>query len=103
MGDPAGVAAHGFHDHDAFVGAGGGVEAVEAVDHAGDGGVEAEGGGGGEDVVVDGFGNADHVDARLLQLEGGGEGAVAPDADEGMEAEAAAGLPGLLQDLRINC
>jgi len=97
-GDPAGMASHGFHHHDPLVGAGGGVEAVEAVDHAGDGGIESEGGGGGENVVVDGLGNADHIDSRFLKLQRRGEGTVPTDADEGMEVEAAAGIAGLLED-----
>jgi len=72
-GDPSGVAAHHFEDHDAFVAFGSGVEAIEGVDDGGDGAVEAEGHGGGGEVVVDGFGDADDGPAFAVELEAGGE------------------------------
>ncbi len=57
--DPAGVASHHFHDHDAVMRFGGGVDAVDGVGCDVDGGVKAEGDLGGGEVIVDGLGNAD--------------------------------------------
>src|SRR5690606_8208728 len=64
-GDPAGVSAHEFADHDAVVAHGGGVESIEGVGGGGERGGEAEGDVGADDVVVDGFGDADTVDSRV--------------------------------------
>ena len=63
--DPAGIAAHDFDDLDARVGFGGGVEAVDRFGGDGDGGVETEAGVGAGEIVVDGLGDADAVDAAL--------------------------------------
>ena len=101
-GDPTGVTAHGFYHHDPLVGTGGGVEPVEAVDHAGDGRVKTEGGGGGEDVVVDRLGNSHDIDACFLELKRSGERTVAADADEGVEIQAPAGVAGLVENFPGN-
>ena len=66
--------AHDFDDHGAMVGAGGGVEVVEGLGDAGDGGVEADAIVGALDVVVHGFGNADDrvaVGSELVSNGGG--------------------------------
>ena len=67
----------------------GGVEAVERIDHGGDGAVEAEGEGGGAEVVVDGFRHADDRPAFPIELQAGGERAVAADDDEGADFQLA--------------
>src|SRR5690606_16793747 len=81
-GDPSGVAAHDFENHDALVAFRSGVQAVEPIDDGGDRGVEAEGHGRGAEVVVDGFRHADDGPALTEKLEAGGERAVSTDDDE---------------------
>ena len=97
-GDPPGVPAHDFDDHDALVAAGGGVETVEGIGHAGHGAVEAEGHGGGFEIVVDGLRDADDRDAGFVELLRGGERAVAADADEHVDPQRGEGALGLLED-----
>jgi hypothetical protein len=82
---PAGVAAHHLDDHHAVVAHGGGVDLVEAFAGGVHGGVEAEGALAAFQVVVDGLGHADAVDAVFDQVRGAGHGAVAADADDGVE------------------
>lgn len=84
--DPAGVASHDFDDHDAVVTGGRGVYAVEGFGGDGDGGLEAEGDVGAEQVVVDGLGHTDAVDASVGEGLCGRHGAVASDADQGLDA-----------------
>ena len=99
-GDPAGVAAHDFEHHDALVALAGGVEPVERVHHGGNRAVEAEGEGGGAEVVVDGFRHADDRPAFPIELQAGGQRAVATDDDERGDAELVHGLLGLGDDFR---
>ena len=61
---------------------GGGVEAVDGFGGDHDGGVEAEGLVGAVDVVVNGLGNADGIDAVFGQEEGDRLGVVAAERDE---------------------
>src|SRR6266481_2575194 len=61
QGDPACVAAHDFDEHDAVMGFGGSVEAVDCLRGDDEGGVETEGDFRGIEVVVDGLGYADDV------------------------------------------
>ena len=85
IGDPAGVAAHHFDDDDAVVRVGGGVDAVNGLGGNHDGGIEAKGLVGAVDVVVDGLGNADGVDAVFAEEERDGLGVVAAEGDEGID------------------
>ena len=70
--NPTGVAAHYLHHHHAVVALGGAVQPVQAVGGEGHGAVEAEGGEGLVQVVVDGLGHADHGQAFLVQGVGNG-------------------------------
>ena len=83
--DPAGVAPHHLDDHDAAVGFGGRVQAIDRVGREADRGVEAEAAGRPVDVVVDRLRHADERDALLVELVGDGQRAVAADADERVE------------------
>ena len=83
--DPAGVAAHHLHHHHALVALGGAVQAVQAFGGEGHGGVEAEGGEGLVEVVVDGLGHTHHAQAFLVQRVGDGERAVAADGHQRIE------------------
>lgn len=84
--EPAGVSSHDLDDHDAVVACGGGVDSVERFGGDGDGGLEAEGDVRSPEVVVDGFGYADAVDALIGEWFGAGHGAVASDDDECFDA-----------------
>ena len=85
--DPAGVAAHHLGDHHAMVRFRGGVQAIDGVGREADRGVEAEAVGGLDDVVVDGLGHADERDAALGELVGDGQGAVAADHHQAVQAQ----------------
>ncbi len=67
--DPAGMASHHFHHHDAFVTGRRGVQAIERVHHHRHRGIETERHGRGFEIVIDRFRNADAVDPGLLQLQ----------------------------------
>ncbi len=69
--------------------------AYQALRGEGDGRVEAEGGGGLVQVVVDGLGHAHRAQPLLAQGMGDGEGAVPPDGDQGIQLL----LGEVLQDL----
>lgn len=84
--DPAGVAAHHLDDHHPLVGLGGGLQPVHGLGGDADGGVEAEGAVRGGDVVVDGLRDADDGHARVGEHPGGGQGALAADRDEDVDA-----------------
>ena len=73
---------------------GGGVKLVDGLSGGRDGGIVAEGDVGLGQVVVDGLGQADDVEAVLRQVVGDLVRAVAPQADEAVEAEAVVGLDG---------
>lgn len=85
-GKPPCVSTHDFDDHDAVVTCRGGVDAVERFGGDGDGGLEAEGDLGPPEVIVDGFGDTDAVDASVGERFGSGHGAIASDDDEGFDA-----------------
>ncbi len=82
VGDPAGIAAHDLNDDDAVVRVGGGVNAINGFGGDHDGGVEAEGLVGAVDVVIDGLGNADGVDAVVGKIESDGLRVVSAESDE---------------------
>src|SRR5260370_9889285 len=69
--DPASMAPHYFDNHHAFMADGGGVQSAARVHHGMDCGIQSELHCRGFKVIVDGFGNSDAIDARLLQLLGG--------------------------------
>ena len=94
-GDPARIAAHDLHHDDPLVALGGAVQAVEALGGKAHGRVEAEGGVGLVQVVVDGLGHAHHPEALLGQGVGDGEGAIPADGHQGVQLPAAE----VLQDL----
>jgi hypothetical protein len=64
---------------------GGAVDFVEGFGGGADGGIKAEGAIAAFEIVVDGFGDADAVDAVLDEIGGAGHGAIAADADDGIE------------------
>ena len=82
IGDPAGVAAHDFNDDHAIVRVGRGVNAVDCLGGDHDRGVVAEGCVGAADVVVDGLGNADGVDAVFAEEQRDRLRVVAAESDE---------------------
>ena len=85
QGDPAGVAAHDFDDHDAAMRFGRRVQPIDRVGREADGGVEAETARRADDVVVDGLRHADERNAFLVELVRDGQRAVAADAHERVE------------------
>ena len=85
--DPAGVSAHDFDDHDAMVAGGGGMDFIEGVGGGIDGGVEAEGDFGADQVVIDGFGDTHKGEAQFGEGGGATHGAVAADGDDGVETD----------------
>src|SRR5437879_2822573 len=89
QGDPTRVAAHHFDEHDPVMRFGGGVEAVNSFGGDHQGGVEAEGDFRGVKIVVDGFGNTDDVHSTAKKIARDVLGAVTPDDDNGVNAEAA--------------
>src|SRR5208283_4807474 len=87
--DPAGVAAHDFDEHDALVALGSGMQAIDGFGGDNQCGVKTESDFRGVEIVVDGFGNADNVNAAAGKIAGNVLGAVATDDDHGFNAEAA--------------
>src|SRR5699024_6124703 len=85
--DPPDVAAHDLDDHAAVVGLCGGAQSVDRLGGDGLGGVEAEGVVRVAQIVVDGPGHSDDVEALLVdQPRGTGQGALTADGDEGIDA-----------------
>src|ERR1019366_4438949 len=82
IGDPAGIASHHFDNDDAIVRIGGGVDAVDGLGGDHHGGIEAKGGVGAVDVVVDGLGHANAGHAVLAQEESHRLRVVAAEGDE---------------------
>ncbi|MPM24173.1 hypothetical protein SDC9_70654 [bioreactor metagenome] len=76
---------HDFDQHDTLVAAGGGVQTVDGAGGDVKRGVEADAAGGAGNVVVDGFGDGDEVDPRLLQQQCAFVSAAAADADQRFE------------------
>src|ERR1700678_743374 len=82
VGDPACVAAHDFNYDHAVVRVGGGVDAIDGFGGDHDRSVVSEGLVGAADVIVDGLGNADGIDAVVTQEERDGLRVVAAERDE---------------------
>ena len=91
---PAGVVPHQLDDHDAQMRLGRRIEPVDRLGRGADRGVEAEGDVGFGEVVVDGLGQADDVEAVLGQAVGDLVRAVAAQADQAIEAEPVVGFDG---------
>ena len=91
-GQPAGLVAHDLNAHHAAVAACRGVDAVDDVGGDVHSGVEAEGDVGAVDVVVDGLGQADDVQALLCQQIGRLVGAVAAQAEQAVQPGFLVGL-----------
>jgi hypothetical protein len=87
--DPASVAAHEFDEHDAVVAFGGGVETVDGLGGDDQCSVKTESDFGGVEIVINGFGDADDVDASTREIAGDVLGAVTADDDHGFNAKAA--------------
>jgi hypothetical protein len=100
--DPSGVPPHDLDDHGPLVTAGGGVQAVESIRHAGHGAVEAESHGRGFEVVVDRLWDADDGNSLLVQLESGAERTIAADGDESVDAEFPQRVARLIDDFGWN-
>ena len=84
-GQPAGAVAHDLGEDDAVVGVRRRVEAVDGLRGDLEGGREAEGGVGLDDVVVDGLREVEDVEAGVHEPAGVLRGAAAAQADEGVE------------------
>ena len=82
---PAGFVAHDLNAHDAAVAARGGVDAVNDLGGDVHSSVEAERHVGAVDVVVDGFGQTDDVQALLAEQVCGFVGAVAAQAEQAVQ------------------
>ena len=91
-GQPAGLVAHDLDAHHAAVAAGGGVNAVDDLGGNVHSGVEAKSYIGAVDIVVDGLGQADDVQAFLREQVGGFMGAVAAQAEQAVQLCVLVGL-----------
>ena len=89
---PAYLVAHDLHDEDAPVGGGGGVDAVDGLGSHVHRALEAEGHVRAPQVVVDGLGQGDDVQALGAQEVGSLMGAVAPQDDQAVQLELVVGL-----------
>ena len=84
-GDPPRVAAHELDDHHAVVTRGRRMHPIKSFGSNMDGSLESEGDVRAVEIVVDGFGDADAVEALVSDLFGDGHGAVAADDNEGLD------------------
>ncbi len=84
-GDPTGVSAHDFNDHDAVVTGGGGAHLVDRIGRGGNCRGESESNFSADQIVIDGFWNADAGDAGLGEVVCDGEGSIAADDDHGVD------------------
>ena len=97
-GEVAAAVAHDLDDGAAGMAFGGVPDLVDALDDRVERGVEADRVVGGSDVVIDGAGKADAVDAHLRELLRAHVGAVAPDDDEALDAALVEDFHGLSAD-----
>jgi len=94
--DPAGMASHHFHNHDAFVARGTGVQSVERIHYHRYRGIKSESHRRGFKIIVDRFRDADAIDARFLQLLRGDHRTVPSYNDQSFHADLIQNLPGML-------
>ena len=87
--DPACVASHDLHHHDAVVRFGGGVNLIHGVGSRGERGIETKSDFSGREVVVNGFGYAHDRHASTEKFECDGLRALAADADYRIDPELA--------------
>src|SRR2546423_5988365 len=85
--DPPGVASHYFQNHDALMTGRGRVQRIDRIHYGCDRGIKTESHRRRFEVVVDRFGNADAIDAALLQLKGCCHRPVAADDNESVDSE----------------
>src|ERR1700722_205242 len=81
--DPARVASHYLHYHHAVVGLGSCVKTIDRFTHHIAGGIESESVVRSAQIVVDGLGNAYHVQAFFVKLLGNRQRIVSADGDQG--------------------
>src|SRR5437016_13446378 len=86
-GGEAGVAAEDFEDHEAFMRTGGSAEAVDHLNGARNAGAEADAVGRARHIVFHGLGNADHLEAFLVQTDTIAQRVVTADGDESINAK----------------
>ena len=89
---PAGLVAHDLDAHYAAVAAGGGVDAVDDIGGNVHGSVETEGHVGAVDIVIDGLGQADDVQALLREQVCGFVGAIAAQTQQAVQLGFLVGL-----------
>ena len=87
--DPSGVAAHDFDEHNAMMTFRGGVKTVDGLSSDDQRGVEAKRDFSGIEIVVDGFGNADDVDALVEEIARNVLRTVATGDNHGVDTETA--------------
>ena len=92
QGQPASFVAHDLNHHAATVAGGGGVDAVDDLGGDVHSSVEAKGEIGAKDVVIDGLGQTDHIEALFAEQIGGLVGAVAAQSDQTIQLEILIGL-----------
>ena len=89
---PASLVAHDLDHHAAAVAGGGGMNAVDDLSGDIHSGMEAEGEVGAKDVVVDGLGQADHVETFFAEQVRGLVGTVATQSDKAIQLQVLIGL-----------
>ncbi|MEY2796451.1 MAG: hypothetical protein RIR10_2167, partial [Planctomycetota bacterium] len=84
--NPACIAAHDFAHHHAVMAVCGGMQTIERLGRSRNGGQEAEGDLGSDEVIVDRLWDADDVDARFRHRRGACHRSVTTDDDDGVES-----------------
>src|SRR5439155_635123 len=97
--NPTRVTAHDLADENPVVRLRGGMEAIHGVRGHGQSRIKAERNVGSVQVVVDGFGNADHGDSELAEIKRAAQGPVAPDRNEAVKLLALEGLESVLRTI----
>ena len=83
--DPAGIAAHHFHHHHSIVSFCRGVDPVKGFADDVAGGIKAKGVVGAAQIVVDGFGDANDVNAAFMELLSNRKRVVSTDCDKSLD------------------
>ncbi len=84
-GDPTGVSSHDLNDHDAVVAGGSGAHFVDRIGRGGNCRGESESNFSANQIVIDGFGDADARDSGLCEVVGDCERSIAADDDHGVD------------------